>query len=314
MKIMDAHCDVLLKLFEDPSLSFYAKSKECQVSYDYMVKSNVVIQVFALFVPPDIPSSQRFDYVLRMIDIYYEKVVKHGYLTPISQSKEMDPFFLQNAKGRAGILSLEGADALEGNITYLRTLYRLGVRAMGFTWNHRNEAADGVEEPSPGGLSKFGREVLKEANRLGILLDVSHLSEPGFWDVVELSQAPIIASHSNCKEVLNHKRNLSDEQLRAIYKMNGVLGLTFVPHFISSGDSIHINDLLRHLEHALVLGGENHLAFGSDFDGIKVTMEDLQNTACYSVLVETLLKHYKEEQVGKWMHGNWLRVFKYVLG
>jgi membrane dipeptidase len=313
MKIIDAHCDALLKLVRDDKLSFYDKNDHMHVQYTYIEKANVALQAFAIFVSPKIPVNQRFDAALDMADKYYEKVICDGRMQPVCSSDDLAGLFTTEETKHGAILTLEGADALEGNIVYLRTLYRLGVRALGLTWNHRNEAADGVEEPNPGGLSIFGRQVVAEANRLGIIIDVSHLAEKGFWDVIEYTQAPIMASHSNCKSIYPHRRNLSDEQLRALFQIDGVVGLTFVPQFISNNENVTIKDLLRHLEHILALGGEDHVAFGSDFDGIDTTMVDLKNTSFYNSLVESLLKNYKEAQVEKWLTKNWYNLFGRVL-
>lgn len=313
MKIIDAHCDALLKLWEEPSLSFYDCNEQLHVQYSFMEKSNVSVQAFALFVYAETPVQLRFESALKMIDIFYEKVVRDSKLIPIYNANDMAKV-MRDKNLRGGMLTLEGADALQGSIVNLRTLYRLGVRALGLTWNYRNEAADGVEEPNPSGLSHFGREVVRECNRLGIVLDVSHLSEKGFWDVVELSSDPFMASHSNCLHVHKHRRNLNDEQIKAIYQKNGVLGLTFVPYFVSTGNQVTITELIKHLEHALSLGGEDHIAFGSDFDGITQTMTDLKSMEYYTLLVDALLVYYKEEQVKKWLHGNWERLFTQVLG
>jgi len=314
LKIIDAHCDALLKMVQDDSIDFYNKKNNLQVQFHFLEKSNVALQIFALFIPPSIPIAMRFHYALKMIDVFYERILKPGKLEPVYTAKDIEDLFLNKRGHCGGMLSLEGADALQGDVMNLRILYRLGLRALGFTWNHRNEAADGVEEPNPGGLSQFGRQLLNEANRLGIVLDVSHLSEKGFWDVIELSETPIIASHSNCKTVHNHIRNLSDEQIKAIFQKRGVIGLTFVPSFVRGDEKVSIKHLLQHLDHVLSLGGEDHLAFGSDFDGISQTMDDLQNTGDYHLIVNELLKHYKVESVEKWMNKNWRRIFLEVLG
>lgn len=314
LKIIDAHCDVLMKMVEDDRLDFYRGHKQLQVQFSYLEQANVVLQIFALFIPPSIPVTMRFHYALKMIDVFYERIVKPQKLQPVYNALDIEKLFEEKPKYRCGLLSLEGADALQGDIMNLRILYRLGLRALGFTWNHRNEAADGVEEPNPGGLSQFGRELLKEANRLRMVLDVSHLSEQGFWDVIALSETPIIASHSNCKGIRDHHRNLSDDQMKAIFQSNGVIGLTFVPSFISGEKRVTISSLLKHLDYVLSLGGEDHLAFGSDFDGITQTMDNLQSTREYVTLVNELLKVYKQESVEKWLNGNWRRIFMEVLG
>src|SRR5690606_34269437 len=123
-------------------------------------------------------------------------------------------------------------------------------------------------EPRGGGLTARGRELVAECNRLGIALDVSHLSERGFWELMERTQDAPIASHSNAKALCSHPRNLTDEQIHAIIKTGGRIGITFVPYFLRAGGGAAIDDVLRHLEHICSLGGAGHVAFGSDFDGI----------------------------------------------
>jgi membrane dipeptidase len=151
-------------------------------------------------------------------------------------------------------------------------------------------------------------------NRLGMVIDVSHLADPGFWDTLELSKAPVIASHSNTRHLCDHPRNLTDEQIKALIARDGVMGLTFVDFFtVQEKRTVWIDDLLRHLDHVCALGGVDHVAFGSDFDGIIETFGDLRFAGDYSHLVEALLKRYKEAEVMKFMQGNWLRVFGNVL-
>lgn len=313
MKIIDAHCDALSKLIRDERLSFHVPNKKMDSQFEYMKNVNMAAQIFAVFVPPDIPSNQRFYTALKMVEKFHSDVVKKDALIPILSTQDLEKVCAKKSEVRGGILSLEGADALEGNLLYLTILYRLGLRALGFTWNFRNEVADGVEEPQAGGLSLFGKQVLHKANELGIMLDVSHLSEKGFWNVVEESNDPFIASHSNCQHVYFNKRNLSNEQLKAIFLKGGVTGLTFVPDFITDKKDVNVTHFLKHVDHVLALGGEDHLAFGSDFDGMYSTMDDLINGGSYVILIEKLLKQYKEEQVKKWLHGNWMRVFSVVL-
>lgn len=129
----------------------------------------------------------------------------------------------------ACLLAIEGGEALEGKLAHLRNAYRLGVRLLTLTWNFRNDLASGQMEGAEGGLSRFGREAVEEMNRLRMLVDVSHLNEPGFWDVIEVSTSPpIIASHSNAKGLCDHPpRNLSDEQIRSIADGGGVIGVNF---------------------------------------------------------------------------------------
>jgi membrane dipeptidase len=246
-----------------------------------------------------------------MIDVFYERMASDQF-QPIYTKADLEDSVLKGRKG--AILFVEGAHALEESLVQLRTWYRLGVRGMTLTWNHGNAVADGSGEPNPGGVTGFGRQVVAEMNRLGMIIDVSHLSDPGFWDIMELSQAPVIASHSNARQLCDHPRNLTDEQIKALIAKDSVMGLTFVDFFtVKEKRTVWIDDLLRHLDHVCSLGGVNHVAFGSDFDGISQTFGDLTCTGDYSLLLEALLKRYKEEEVKKFVQGNWLRVFGNVL-
>lgn len=311
MYVFDAHCDALSKLWEHPDLSFARGDDRLQVSLPLMEKGNLRFQVFAAYVPNRIPYGRKFHAALEMIDLFYERVLPAG-LQPILTRSDLEQAVLNRQKG--AILFVEGGQTIEGSLTNLRILHRLGVRGMTLTWNHRNEIADGCHEPNPGGLSLFGRQVVQEMNRLGMIVDVSHVAEPGFWDVLELSDTPVIASHSNVKALCPHPRNLTDEQIKALIAKRGVIGLTFVDFFYTSEKrKVWINDLLRHLEHVLALGGLDHVALGSDFDGIVETFGDMTDAGQYPLLTEALLKRYKEAEVKKILCENWLRFFYEVL-
>lgn len=311
MKIFDAHCDVLGKLWQNSQIDYYQGDKQLHVGFPDLEKGNVDIQVLACFVPTHVPFGRRFHTVLEMIDVFYERVASEQFRM-ITTKADLQDCVLKGRKG--AILFVEGAHALEESLVQLRTWYRLGVRGMTLTWNHGNAVADGSGEPNPGGVTAFGRQVVAEMNRLGMIIDVSHLADPGFWDIMELSQAPVIASHSNSRQICNHPRNLTDEQIKALIAKDGVMGLTFVDFFtIEEKRKVWIDDILRHLDHVCALGGVDHVAFGSDFDGISQTYGDLTCAGDYPLLLEALLKRYKEEEVMKFVQGNWLRVFGNVL-
>jgi membrane dipeptidase len=309
--VFDAHSDTLLKMWEDPSLDFFEANEKLQVSYPEMERGNVQLQALAIWIPNRVPYHHRSQSVLEMIDLFYEKVAGEK-VRPILSRADLDECVLKGRKG--AILFVEGAHPLDESLVLLRTWYRLGVRGMTLTWNYRNAVADGCHEPNPGGLTSFGKKVVEEMNRLGMMIDVSHVAEPGFWDTLELSSAPVIASHSNVKRLCNHPRNLSDEQIKALIEKGGVMGLTFVDFFVTSEKrTVWIDDLLRHLDHVCALGGVDHVAFGSDFDGITETFGDMTRAGDYVTLTEALLKRYKEADVKKFMLENWLRVFRNVL-
>lgn len=168
-------------------------------------------------------------------------------------------------EGKVGLmLGVEGAEAVETDLGLLRCYYRLGLRVMNLSWHHRNLAADGVAEPSDAGLSHFGRALVGELNRLGILIDLSHLSPSGVEDVLERSRAPVMASHSNAKAVCDHQRNLDDRQIRAIAARGGMVGAVFLGRFVDSRRPT-LERVLDHLDHMRGLAGNEHLGIGPDY-------------------------------------------------
>lgn len=306
--IVDGHTDVLWKMLKDPNIDFYKDVDGLAVNFPNLVKGNVNIQVFAIFVST-FPSS-RFTLALKSIDDFYQKIHIQDKIEIATNNEEINKILAKGSK--VAILSLEGAESIEGDLFKLRTLYRLGVRAIGLTWNYANEVADGILEERGGGLTKFGFSLIDEVNHLGMLIDVSHLSEKGFYEVLEKSQKPILASHSNCREICSHPRNLTDKQIKSIIDVNGIIGVTFVSNFVSDGLNPTIDDLLLHFEHIAELGGIKNIGLGSDFDGAN-TIVMLENASKYSNLINALIKNYNNEHVEGIMGQNWLNYYKRVL-
>ncbi len=210
----------------------------------------------------------------------------------------------------AAFLTIEGGEALQGDLSILRILYKLGIRSIGLTWNGKNEIGTGVGE-SDEGLTPFGIEVVKEMNKLGMLIDVSHLSPKGFWDVIEYTNKPIIASHSNAIELCNHKRNLTAEQFKAIVSNGGVVGINFFPYFLNNKGEASHKDIIKHIEYFMGLGGENHIGLGSDFDGIDKTPRDINGIQDIDIIFNALLQlNYSQAQVNKIAGGNFMNVIK----
>jgi membrane dipeptidase len=162
------------------------------------------------------------------------------------------------------MLGTEGAEPVEMDLGLLRCYHRLGLRIMVLTWHHRNQVADGTAEPSNSGLSNFGRTLVKEMNRLGILIDVSHLSKAGVRDVLELSEQPIIASHSNARSLCDHQRNLEDSQIYSIAEKDGIIGVVFHGNFVAAQNP-NIFHVLDHLDYIARLVGIDHVGIGPDY-------------------------------------------------
>ena len=301
MKIFDAHSDVLYKMYLEKNIKFN-DSPKLHITYEQLIKSNAKVQCFALYVPEN-ELNRAFEVTIEMIDIFYQKILKNFPNMRLITSQQ-DIHNLKDDEIGA-MLSLEGCEAINTSIEKLRTLYRLGVTSIGLTWNHANLVGDGVLEKRNAGLTAFGREVVLQNNLANVWTDVSHLSETGFWEVMEIGDT-VIASHSNAKALCNHPRNLTDDQIKAIIKKDGVTGITFVPQFLVRGRKATINDVVKHLEHICSLGGENHVGFGSDFDGIDETVVGLENYSKYDELINTLQKYYSETQVNNFLFNNFV--------
>ena len=214
-------------------------------------------QVFAAFVAPEYRDCA-MERTLCILEKFHREAAQNGITVCKSYSD------WENAKTNVkAFLSIEGGEAIS-SLADLERLYELGVRMIAPTWNFRNHIACGVMESEDTGLTPFGRELIREMNRLGIIIDVSHLSQKSFWDICDISQKPVCASHSNSRSVKNHPRNLTDEQFVKIKEMGGVVGINFYPPFL--GDDI--SDATRHIERFLSLGGEDNIGLGSDFDGV----------------------------------------------
>jgi membrane dipeptidase len=220
----------------------------------------------------------------------------------------------------AAVMHMEGADPLSPDLSDLHAWYDRGLRSLGIVWSRRNAFGEGVPFAFPAsgdtgpGLTAEGRSLVKACNRFGILLDVSHLNVASFWDVASLSNAPLVATHSNAHALCPSSRNLTDEQLDAIGSSGGLVGINFAVSFLRadgrSDPATPIDEIVRHFDYVVERIGVDHVAFGSDFEGATVP-EELGGAAGLPKLVEALrVRGYDEEVLAKITHRNWLRVFE----
>lgn len=311
MKIIDTHCDALLKLQMAKRGSHYnvaplhfRQAEEIETNVMRLKKGGVKVQFFAIFIEPDIPSDQKWQHALEQVDLFYTEILaKNPEIVHIKKWRQ-----IHNLKaGEIGaVLTLEGADAFGSDMSKLRHLYRLGVLSVGLTWNNANLCADGAGEPRGAGLTLLGKEIVKLNNENYIFTDVSHLSERGFWDVMELADYPL-ASHSNARSLCDHPRNLTDEQVSSMFNHNGLIHLVFNPPFIiQDSEQTTIADLIKHIDHLCFLGGVNQIGFGSDFDGISCFVKELEHAGQYQNLINELLKFYTEDEVKGFAYQNFI--------
>ena len=313
MFIVDGHCDTLLKLFKNNE-SFWEEEINGHVNWRRLQKGKVALQFMAIYIEPEYKRAGPLKRALEILDYFYH-LQQAGKGKPLLVIKKED---LQKLKKEqpSVLLAIEGGEALEGNLAVLRILFKLGIRSLTLTWNQRNELADGIwEEKTAGGLTSFGCQVVKEMNQLGMLIDVSHLSEKGFWDVLKFTQQPLAATHSACYALRAHPRNLRDEQLTALAQNQGIIGLNFYPLFLGSQSQvISFRNVIEHLEHAVSITGIDHVGLGSDFDGIAQVPLGLEDATKFPVIIEELLRlGWPESDVKKIMGGNFLRVLQQVL-
>ncbi|MFQ5425975.1 MAG: dipeptidase [Gaiellales bacterium] len=198
---------------------------------------------------------------LELIDAVLNEADRSPDLQVIRTQADLDLTIARRSVGL--VLHLEGLAPARGRPELVRTFHRLGVRSTQLTWNMRNEVADGVGEAVPAGLSTVGREITSELDRMGYVIDVSHLAPHGFWDVVELADGPIVASHANAMTIWPHPRNLEDDQIWAIASSGGFVGVCFFPAFI--GEESSLDALLDHVDHLVGLVGADHVGVGPDY-------------------------------------------------
>lgn len=309
MLILDAHCDTLSEVL-GKKIDLY--QNDGQLDLKRLVENKNSVQFFAAFIKPG-HSAYALTEAMKLIDVLKQAAEKYEGIMEIALNAQDIRRIVSSGKV-AAVLSIEGGDALSGELSVLRMLYQLGVRALGLTWNYRNQIADGVLDDTGGGLTPFGKSVIYEMNRLGMLIDVSHINKKGFWNVIELSKKPIIASHSNAQTLCGHIRNLDDNQLLAIKDNGGVTGMNFCPAFLTEGQQATIDDVIRHIEYIAGLIGPEHIGLGSDFDGIGRTPVGLEGVQCLPDLINRLLRlNYTKEQVEMIAGGNFMRVIQEVL-
>lgn len=315
VKIFDAHCDTLLDIINHKR-SLGDRSSIGHLDIPRLKEGGVNIQVFAAFIEDIYKPDRALKRTLQLIDTFYQELGKNK--DKISLTTSYQQIEKANSTGKiAAILSIEGGEALEGDLGVLRVLYRLGVRLITLTWNQRNQIADGAGESRTGsGLTEFGLKVIDEMNKLGMLIDISHLSETGFWDVIKNSKAPIVASHSNCYNLCPHLRNLKDKQIKALADRGGVIGVTFVPSFLTKEKrETNIEDVLDHIDYLANMGGIDCVGLGSDFDGTDSLPLNLEGANKMSNITKGLLNRgYNEKEIKKILGGNFLRVFKEIVG
>ena len=315
MFICDCHCDTLTELY-NKNASLYENEQHFDIKRQIALGGG--LQFCAIYVPTEVFRYQGgLRYTLCLLDKYNQEIKKlHENGIDVLQVRTAEDAGNVLKHKAATLLAIEEGGAIDGSLEALRCLYELGVRAMTLTWSNRNDIADGINEEATGsGLTLFGKQVVAEMNRLGMLVDVSHISTAGFWSVIETSTKPIIATHSNAKSLCAHPRNLNDEQIKALAQNGGLAGITFAGQFLEEDwRNACIESVYKHIDYMLnLIGNDDHISFGSDFDGISHPPYNIQGVQDYKPLIEYLSKYYSDETINKITHQNVINLLQKVL-
>ena len=316
MKNIDLHCDTILFCFEKGQS---LRTMTGHINMDKLKAGDCLAQCFALFIPTHdaaVKYLQReydpWDLYVQLLDCYRRCIAEcQGMLRPALSADQV----LENQKAGfiSSILTVEDCVEIGGDLSRFDQVYSDGVRMMTLTWNYKNcigyPNSANRDEHTTRGLKPFGFEAVEKMNELGIIIDVSHLSEKGFYDVASCSTKPFAASHSCCRALKDHPRNLTDEQLRVLADAGGVVGINFYDQFLGGRDGFtSVDDIVRHILHVRKIAGIDAIAFGSDFDGIESCLE-FRDYAGFPYILRSLEKHFTDDEIDQICSRNFLRVF-----
>lgn len=361
--VVDTHNDVLLRVMRGEDITQWTTSGHSDIPR--LLAGGVDAQVFAVWVNPSIyPADTSFEWANAEIDALYELEKKVPDRFELIRTYD-DLVRIERSGKLAGIIGVEGGHPIENSLEKLEHLFNRGMRYLGVTWNNSTEWATSAQDETEAenlpfiGLTEFGREIVRKCNELGVIVDVSHCGEQTFWDIIETTSKPVIASHSSVYSLCPHFRNLKDEQLVAIKDNGGVVFVNFYPGFIDStfeakadeiyevygqeldslealygrnsekywqlrweivGDSLveiapPLYLLIDHIDYIAKLLGPEHVGLGSDFDGISVPPQGLEDCTRFPAITEKLLdRGYSKTDIKKILGENFKRVFKKVVG
>lgn len=329
MKTVDMHCDTIAELFyrkrEGKDVSILRN--DCHVDLERMEKGDYCLQNFALFTCLD-REKEPFKYCMKLLDLFYTEMEQYkdriGIVKSFGDIKEN-----MEAGRMSAMLTIEEGEACEGELAFLRNFYRLGVRMMTLTWNYPNKLGypnhirieDGkafFEPDGEHGLTETGIAFLEEMERLGVIVDISHLSDAGIWDVFRYTKKPFVASHSNARAVAENPRNLTDEMIRKLSERGGVAGINYCAAFLHDWEDetqsvSRVEDMVAHMKHMKKIGGIGCIGLGSDFDGIGGMLE--MNSPEKLPMLEAAMGKagFTESEIEAVFYKNVLRVYEELL-
>ena len=311
MFVLDSHCDTPSQIYR-LGLDMSCDNEGTHVDFPKLKRGEVDGAFFALYIPAsmDAEPEKGLEYALKMLEATRYSVAANSSAAAFAVSREQA--YENKAKGLFSVfLGLENGSPIGESLDKLKYLYDNGIRYITLCHSGDNQICDSCATSVKkwGGLSPFGREVVAEMNRLGLLIDVSHVSDDTFYDVLKCSTKPVVATHSCCRALCNHPRNMSDEMIKALAQAGGVMQINFYPIFLDESETASFKRIADHIDHAVGLAGIDHVGIGSDFDGIEVTPEGMEDISMMQKLFDELrARGYSESDINKIAGENFFRI------
>lgn len=303
ISLFDCHCDTALEIMRNGS-SLYENSLHTDLSRGG--KYEKYCQVYAIFAHDDFEENYRrsLTYLKGQLELHKDKV---------SLCRDTKDIAKAAMEGKcAAVISAEGAELLGCNIDRIEGAKAEGISSINITWNYENALSGTNAEGTDKGLTEKGKAFVKKCFETKIAVDVSHISDPGFWDIAEMGH-PFYASHSNSRAVCGHKRNLTDDQFKAIVDCGGIAGMNMYSEFV--GENAKISDVIKHIDRFLKLGGEKNIAIGADFDGCDSLPEGIAGVQdMYKIYDELIRLGYGKELADDIFYNNAYRFYEKILG
>ena len=315
MRIIDMHCDTLIEGWRKPERSFY--DGDTSINLKLLKENGSLLQFFAMYLSRnEMKTMDSYDILKGIYGYYQTQMEKYSdIIKPVYSAQDV----MENEKKGllSSLLTVEDGVFIDGKIERVQEVYDMGVRLITLMWNFENSIGFPCSDDPEAhlkGLKPFGIEVLEKMNELGMIIDVSHMSEGGFYDVAKYSKKPFVASHSCAIALCSHRRNLTDDQLRTIGNAGGIVGVNFECSFLKEGSNGATYDqIIEHLLYMRDKAGVDAVGFGSDFDGIEDNGE-LVNYSGFKTLLERMEGKFTYDEIDKICRGNALRVIKDVIG
>lgn len=311
--VVDLHNDYMEERVHYPEHRLFANTKH-HTDIARLKEGGVNVQFFVIWTRPE-EHSDHFSRAMELIDMLEADVAECK--NEIEFARNAKDIELITGNNRiAAVLCLEGGQLVGNDIDNIDMFYRRGMRYLTLAWNYGTDWCGGAKDDENKGLLQFGKQVIDRLNKLGIMIDVSHVNKKSLHDILDYTNATVIATHSGAYNINNSNRNLSNEHIKEIARRGGIIGSVFYPYFLNNTDKATIGDVIKHINYICKLTGSvDNIALGSDFDGIDITPEGLEDVSKFPNLTKALCSEgYSVEEIKKMLGLNAMRVFNKICG